>query len=311
MVMRKNTSLLTMPDAIPGSFEPNSGHNAALLGVDVRSSQRGLEQPSEWDLSRVYSMGSMHVRRDVSMRKSASLNALDDLIRKEEDKFESATQANGAFPMESENVKHHGTIQNYRCFQPGPNSRVQLTVPGLWTAALQNHSDREFLVLNDERWTFKQAIQAAEGLARELHAVYGVTKGTIVAIAGRNTPSWVISFIATTLLGAVALPMNSMQSGEELQFVLENSGARVFIADRQRLESANHSSSQPSFFEARHMPAMTARLNVTPTLTAGTQHTSCNDECICSRQKRNERVGCPVLRESHRSRVTTGSSPLP
>ena len=129
-------------------------------------------------------------------------------------------------------------------------------------------------MLEEERWTYRQVggcvnpptrlthsrsqvIDAAEALARELIASFHVTPGTTVAIAGRNTPQWVIAFIAITLCGAIVLPVNSWLSGEELRYILADASAIGVIADQPRLEAVDSSSSgRASFLQAQGMWAM-------------------------------------------------------
>ena len=61
-------------------------------------------------------------------------------------------------------------------------------------------------------------------------------KGDRVAILSRNNPQWMMAFIAITSIGAVAVPMNAWWTTEELDYGFEDSGARVVVADRARIE---------------------------------------------------------------------------
>ena len=45
-----------------------------------------------------------------------------------------------------------------------------------------------------------------------------------------------MSFIAVLSIGAIAVPMNAWWTTEELDYGIEDSGSRVVIADRQRME---------------------------------------------------------------------------
>ena len=46
---------------------------------------------------------------------------------------------------------------------------------------------------------------------------FGMAQGDRVAIAMRNLPEWVMAFWATTLTGAIVVPLNAWWSGEELR----------------------------------------------------------------------------------------------
>ena len=99
------------------------------------------------------------------------------------------------------------------------------------------HGDKTFLVYEDERTSFEEHFRAAAHLARILRDEWGVAKGDRVAIAMRNYPEWPVAFFAAAAAGAVAVPLNSWWTGEELEYGLRDSGARVLFADARRAES--------------------------------------------------------------------------
>ncbi len=108
-----------------------------------------------------------------------------------------------------------------------------LTLRDLYTTTL---SDETFLVYEDERLTYAQAYGEAGRIAHVLAHQYGVAKGDRVAISMRNYPEWILAFKAVTSLGAIAVAMNSLWRPEEMDYGLRDSGAKVLIADRDRLE---------------------------------------------------------------------------
>ena len=95
-------------------------------------------------------------------------------------------------------------------------------------------ADKEFLVYRDERLSFAQVYEQAIRIAACLQHVHGIAKGDRVAIAMRNYPEWVTSFVAVLHLGAVAVPMNAWWQADELSYGLSDSGARLVIADEER-----------------------------------------------------------------------------
>lgn len=97
-------------------------------------------------------------------------------------------------------------------------------------------ADKDFLVYLDERYSFRKTLELAEGMAQTLLQEYGIKKGERVAICSRNNPEWCMAFMAVTMIGAVAVPMNSWWKGPEIQYGLQDSGARLLFADQQRLE---------------------------------------------------------------------------
>ena len=99
-----------------------------------------------------------------------------------------------------------------------------------------NWGDREFLVFEDERVTFSAHYKAVAKLAIKLRDEFGVKKGDRVAIVMRNYPQWPVAFFAALVLGAIATPLNSWWTGEELEYGLADSGAKVAIVDSEKLE---------------------------------------------------------------------------
>jgi long-chain acyl-CoA synthetase len=98
------------------------------------------------------------------------------------------------------------------------------------------YDDKTFLVYQDQRLSFRQTFDRASVLSVALSKDLGVRKGDRVAIAMRNNPEWILSFMAVTALGAVAVPMNAWWTSEELKYGLQDSGARVVIVDQQRMD---------------------------------------------------------------------------
>lgn len=99
-----------------------------------------------------------------------------------------------------------------------------------------NAADRTFLVYQDERFSFAETLDMACRMARVLCEKYRVHPGDRVAICARNSPEWCFAYMAITLLGAIAVPMNSWWRGPELEYGLKDSGSRVLFVDAPRLE---------------------------------------------------------------------------
>ena len=95
---------------------------------------------------------------------------------------------------------------------------------------------REYIVYEDERVTFGANLKAAIQLAHKLRNEFGVKKGDRVAFVMRNYPQWPVAFFAPLLIGAISTPLNSWWTGEELEYGLADSGAKVAIVDPEKLE---------------------------------------------------------------------------
>ncbi|MCC2979071.1 class I adenylate-forming enzyme family protein [Sphingomonas sp. IC4-52] len=102
-------------------------------------------------------------------------------------------------------------------------------------ALSRTHGDHLATIYEDERVSYDAQFRAIAALAANL-AARGVGKGDRVAVAMRNLPEWIVAFFATTVLGAIAVPLNAWWTGEELAYGLSDSGAKALIADDERWE---------------------------------------------------------------------------
>ena len=120
----------------------------------------------------------------------------------------------------------------------GAPTRIWKNAPGSLRDVLlmsAGHGDRDFLVYEDERYSFTDHFQRAATFAHRLIDL-GVSNGDRVAIAMRNLPEWIIAFWGAAAIGATVVPINAWWTGEELAYGLGDSGSRVAIVDVERLE---------------------------------------------------------------------------
>ncbi len=103
----------------------------------------------------------------------------------------------------------------------------------------QSRSDKTFLVYEGERLSYEETWARACTLAHALVTDYGVAKGDRVAIGMRNSPEWVIAFMAATSIGALTVGMNSLWTADEMAQGLANAAPKVLFADQERLDRFN------------------------------------------------------------------------
>ncbi|MET0332649.1 MAG: class I adenylate-forming enzyme family protein [Rhizobacter sp.] len=97
------------------------------------------------------------------------------------------------------------------------------------------HGDKTFLVYEDDRASFESFSRAALAFAHAL-LQEGVKKGDRVAVAMRNLPEWPVAFFGAALTGAIVTPINAWGQGAELEYALNDSGAKVAVVDSERLD---------------------------------------------------------------------------
>jgi long-chain acyl-CoA synthetase len=97
------------------------------------------------------------------------------------------------------------------------------------------HAEKDYLVYQDERWTYQQAHDEVARIAAWLTA-NGISQHDRVAINMRNYPEWMLAYWAVISLGGVVVGMNAWWVAEEMRFGLEDSVPKLLICDRERLE---------------------------------------------------------------------------
>jgi long-chain acyl-CoA synthetase len=92
-----------------------------------------------------------------------------------------------------------------------------------------------FLVYGDRRWGFAQFVAEANSVSNKLKE-WGVQRGDRVAVLSANNPEWCLTFWGTVNIGAILVGLNGWWTADEILYGLEDSGAKVLVADRRRLE---------------------------------------------------------------------------
>ena len=146
----------------------------------------------------------------------------------------SIAQANAALaglgsPVELEDAVIRGVAMKVYKNAP-PN------IPVILDLAAQQFPEHTYLVYQNERVTFRALQLAVRKLAAEMRTRYGVQKGDRVAVIMRNYPQWPLAFYAALSIGAIATPMNSWWTSEELQYGLSFAGVKLAVMDLQIYE---------------------------------------------------------------------------
>jgi len=118
----------------------------------------------------------------------------------------------------------------HRVFKTMMNSLVEI----FGVAAM--HGDADFLVYEDQRLSFQETYAQSCRLAHVLRDHYGVQKGDRVALAMRNYPEFIVAYQAAIMAGGVVTPLNAWWTATELAFAIKDSGARIVIGDKRRLD---------------------------------------------------------------------------
>ncbi|GLK51069.1 class I adenylate-forming enzyme family protein [Maricaulis virginensis] len=98
------------------------------------------------------------------------------------------------------------------------------------------HAEKEGVIFEDQRWTFGELVGRSVAFANALIQRHGVTPGTRIALAMRNSPEWMAAFLGVIAAGGVVVPLNGWWTSEEMGFGLSDCGAKIVIAGARQIE---------------------------------------------------------------------------
>ncbi len=93
--------------------------------------------------------------------------------------------------------------------------------------------DKIFFIDDKKQYTYKEIWDRTEQMAAALHAV-GIKPGTCVAVALSNCVEFVSLTFALAKMGAIKVPINRSMGMTEVQYILKQSGAQLYITERQK-----------------------------------------------------------------------------
>jgi fatty-acyl-CoA synthase len=99
--------------------------------------------------------------------------------------------------------------------------------------------DRSALVFQQRDWSFNALDRAADRVAWYF-AGLGLQTGERIAAYGRNSDSYFIAWLACVRGGFVHVPVNYALTGEELSYIVRQSGARLVLAGAGLEDNLRH-----------------------------------------------------------------------
>ncbi|MBL8689360.1 MAG: acyl--CoA ligase [Rhodospirillaceae bacterium] len=118
--------------------------------------------------------------------------------------------------------------------------------------SVERFPDREALVFEDQRYTYRQLDQALDAVAANLVA-RGIKQGDRVGLYCGNHAAFFLASFGVLRLGAVAVPIGIRQQAPEIAYALDNCQATALIFD------ANAASRLP---QASEIPSVAQRFSV-------------------------------------------------
>lgn len=95
--------------------------------------------------------------------------------------------------------------------------------------------DKTALIFEEKSYTYQELNRLANRMANGLTKL-GVTKGDRVALFLPNIPEFIIAYLGTLKLGAIAVSLNVMLKSSEVSFILNDCTAKVLVTTEELRE---------------------------------------------------------------------------
>ncbi len=129
------------------------------------------------------------------------------------------------------------------------NTAWRNTIGDVLRRSARRDPNRPALHFESRTWTYRSLDQAASRVAARLLSL-GLHKGDRVAAYGKNSDAYLLLFLGCARAGLVHVPVNFALTGEELAYIVNQSGSRAMFHDpsledkvtavRARLGVAHH-----------------------------------------------------------------------
>ncbi|MBM9623229.1 acyl-CoA synthetase [Streptomyces zhihengii] len=104
------------------------------------------------------------------------------------------------------------------------------TVDSLVRRSARRNPERTAVRYADRTWTYAE-LDTAVSTAAAVLADHGLAPGERVAAYGHNSDAYLIAFLACARAGLVHVPVNQNLTGDDLAYVLSQSGSALVLAD--------------------------------------------------------------------------------
>lgn len=105
------------------------------------------------------------------------------------------------------------------------------TVDGVVSRSARRTPGRTALRYADRTWTYRGLDEAVDTAAAVLMDGHGLRPGDRVASYAHNSDAYLIAFLACARAGLVHVPVNQNLTGEDLAYILDQSGSSLVLTD--------------------------------------------------------------------------------
>ena len=110
------------------------------------------------------------------------------------------------------------------------------TLPEMFRITVSRHGGRNCLtVFEPDRitLTYRETLARVEAVARWLYSK-GIRKGDKIAVTGKNSPEWAVTYFGVLFAGATVVPIDYNLKNEEIDNLLKASYAKILFVDEEK-----------------------------------------------------------------------------
>lgn len=121
---------------------------------------------------------------------------------------------------------------------PTPALHFSSTVADIVRRSAGRFGDDTAVEFGDRTWSYRSLDAAVTAVARELVGL-GAQKGDRIAAYGKNSDLYLLLYLGCARAGLIHVPVNFQLKNDELDYILDNSGAKFVFADTDLLPAVS------------------------------------------------------------------------
>jgi long-chain acyl-CoA synthetase len=112
------------------------------------------------------------------------------------------------------------------------------TLPEMFTISCKRYGDRPCLTIYEPdriSLSYTEALAKIKALARWLHS-RGLAKGDKIAVTGKNSPEWAVTYMGILFSGATVVPIDYQLTNDEMDLLISTAKARILFVDEEKFD---------------------------------------------------------------------------
>lgn len=175
----------------------------------------------------------------------------------------------------------------------------QNTIGALLRRAVARTPRANALSFGERNWTYQQLDEAVNRVVSRLQQL-GLPAGSRVAAYAANSDAYAILFLACATSGLIHVPVNFALKGEELHYLLNDSGAALVIADEPRMQLVQQLREAGDLPQVNEIWPLLPGAGETPSILD-----TALDECPSPRESRSAAAGTDLVQLLYTSGTTS------